>query len=393
MIKARVIAGDVPAGEEFLGNLRPFIWRKHLDFAAIQDIHSIKRQIHAVEGPSRDRGRRPQHQDRARRHPRDRVLRPDPATDLGRPQSRSAPAPDLRRDRAAGRRSAAPAARSADDLIAAYRYLRHVEHRLQMIDDQQTQTLPDERPGAGPPRPVLRPSRTRRSSARRCCIIWARSRITTPTCSRKRPSLGDQGNLVFTGTEDDPATVATLERMGFSGRQRRSPRWCAAWHHGRYRATRSARARELLTELMPKLLEALSQHRRSRHRVPPLRQLHAVAAGGRAAVLPALLQSRTAGSDRGVMGSAPLLADHLSRYPMLLDGVLTAGFFEKVPDRSAMSRDLHRQLVLRRRLPGPPQPDVPLDQGPAVPDRRPPAAGRRATATWRRASSPTSPTP
>src|SRR5262245_66026430 len=44
------------------------------------------------------------------------------------------------------------------------------------------------------------------------------------------------------------------------------------------------------------------------------------------------------------MGSAPLLADHLSRYPMLLDGVLTAGFFEKVPDRGAMSRDLNRQL-------------------------------------------------
>jgi glutamate-ammonia-ligase adenylyltransferase len=50
MIKARVIAGDVPAGSEFLRNLRPFIWRKHLDFAAIQDIHSIKRQIHAVKG-------------------------------------------------------------------------------------------------------------------------------------------------------------------------------------------------------------------------------------------------------------------------------------------------------------------------------------------------------
>src|SRR5262245_26747772 len=44
------------------------------------------------------------------------------------------------------------------------------------------------------------------------------------------------------------------------------------------------------------------------------------------------------------MGSAPLLAEHLSRYPMLLDGVLTAGFFEKVPDRPAMSRDLDRQL-------------------------------------------------
>ncbi|MCZ6483966.1 MAG: glutamine-synthetase adenylyltransferase, partial [Alphaproteobacteria bacterium] len=37
MIKARPVAGDLPAGEEFLGHLRPFLWRKSLDFAAIQD--------------------------------------------------------------------------------------------------------------------------------------------------------------------------------------------------------------------------------------------------------------------------------------------------------------------------------------------------------------------
>ncbi|MFQ5972135.1 MAG: glutamine-synthetase adenylyltransferase, partial [Alphaproteobacteria bacterium] len=50
MIKARPAAGDYAAGVSFLANLRPFIWRKHLDFAAIQDIHSIKRQIHAHKG-------------------------------------------------------------------------------------------------------------------------------------------------------------------------------------------------------------------------------------------------------------------------------------------------------------------------------------------------------
>jgi len=50
MIKARAVGGDIAAGELFLRRLRPFVWRKHLDFAAIQDIHSIKRQIHAVKG-------------------------------------------------------------------------------------------------------------------------------------------------------------------------------------------------------------------------------------------------------------------------------------------------------------------------------------------------------
>jgi len=45
-IKARACAGDIPRGQAFLAELLPFIWRKNLDFAAIADIHSIRRQIH-----------------------------------------------------------------------------------------------------------------------------------------------------------------------------------------------------------------------------------------------------------------------------------------------------------------------------------------------------------
>ena len=52
MIKARACAGDIPAGDAFLAELRPFVWRKNLDFAAVEDIHSIKRQIHAAKGGS-----------------------------------------------------------------------------------------------------------------------------------------------------------------------------------------------------------------------------------------------------------------------------------------------------------------------------------------------------
>ena len=46
LIKARPVAGDKIAGDAFLAELTPYIWRKYLDFAAIADIHSIKRQIH-----------------------------------------------------------------------------------------------------------------------------------------------------------------------------------------------------------------------------------------------------------------------------------------------------------------------------------------------------------
>ncbi|MGZ9116916.1 MAG: [protein-PII] uridylyltransferase family protein, partial [Methylocystis sp.] len=49
-IKARPVAGDIFAGEQFLQELAPFVWRKYFDFAAIADVHSIKRQIHAHKG-------------------------------------------------------------------------------------------------------------------------------------------------------------------------------------------------------------------------------------------------------------------------------------------------------------------------------------------------------
>jgi len=50
LIKARPVAGDLALGERFLQTLKPFIWRKYFDFAAIADIHAMKRQIHAVRG-------------------------------------------------------------------------------------------------------------------------------------------------------------------------------------------------------------------------------------------------------------------------------------------------------------------------------------------------------
>ena len=99
MIKARACAGDQTAAARFLKAIEPFVWRRNLDFAAIEDIHSIKRQIHAHGGHGDDRRRRPQHQARARRHPRDRVLRADAAADSGRAQSG---APAARHARRAG---------------------------------------------------------------------------------------------------------------------------------------------------------------------------------------------------------------------------------------------------------------------------------------------------
>ena len=91
LIKARPAAGDIKLGERFLADLAPFIWRKYFDYAAIADIHAMKRQIHAVRGHERGRRPRPRRQTRPRRHPRNRIFRPDATAHFWR-----TPPPDAR---------------------------------------------------------------------------------------------------------------------------------------------------------------------------------------------------------------------------------------------------------------------------------------------------------
>ena len=133
-------------------------------------------------------------------------------------------------------------------------------------------------------------------------------------------------------SEDDPDTIATLRRMGF-----RDPGSVAAmvrsWHHGRPRATRSARARELLTELMPALLAAFA--RQTNPDAALVRfgtMLERLPAGVQVLSLfwrnPALLDRMA-----GILGAAPTLADHLARHPAALDGLLAADVLRRGRDR------------------------------------------------------------
>ena len=255
MIKARLVAGDEIAGKRFLKKLRPFIWRKHLDFAAIEDIHSIKRQIHAVKG----------HRE---------VAVAGHNIKLGRGGIREVEFfaqtqqliwggrnPDLRCRATLDAIEALVVLGKtkrlvADSLIAAYRYLRHVEHRLQMIDDQQTQTLPPDGPALDRVALFCDHASTPEFEF---MLRYHLGRVEDYYAElfEEAPSLGGPGSLVFTGTEDDPDTVKTLRQMGFPDGSLVSG-LIRTWHHGRDRATRSARAREVLTELMPRLLEALA---------------------------------------------------------------------------------------------------------------------------------------
>ena len=141
-IKARALAGDLPRAKAFLEELQPFVWRRNLDFAAIADIHAIKRQIHTWKAD-------------------DRLIAKGVDLKLGRGGIREVEFyVQTQQLILGGRQRILRSPRTLDALHAlaetghvsteaavnmttAYRTLRALEHRAQMLADEQTHKLPD----------------------------------------------------------------------------------------------------------------------------------------------------------------------------------------------------------------------------------------------------------
>jgi [glutamine synthetase] adenylyltransferase / [glutamine synthetase]-adenylyl-L-tyrosine phosphorylase len=334
LIKARAVAGDLAAGARILSDLAPFIWRKYLDFAAIADIHAMKRQIHAfrgfgdiaVAGHNIKVGRggireieffvQTQQLIAGGRQPELRVS--DTLSVLG----------------ALEEQRWITAAVHAE-LDQAYRFLRTIEHRLQMVADEQTQTLPSEpeplealaRFSGFPDTPAFAARLT--AELERVQGHYARLFEHSPELTR------GGGNMVFAGEADDPGTLEALAGLGY-----KEPAAVIAgvrgWHHGRYPAVRTARARELLTEMQPVLIEALA-----RTANPDLaflgfdRFLSELPSGVQLFSLlkqnPGLIELIAA-----IMGTAPRLARILSKRRRVLDAVLAPGFFGSLPTAESL---------------------------------------------------------
>ena len=342
-IKARPVAGDIYAGEQFLKELAPFVWRKYFDFAAIADVHSIKRQIHAHKG-----------------HGKIAVLGHN--IKLGRGGIREieffTQTQQLitggRDPRLRGRQTlqmldqlvesgwVAPSAR--DELREAYMFLRDVEHRIQMVADEQKHTLPDTVDGVaniGRMMGFATYDDFAEALIRRLEIVqghYARLFEAAPELTAAT------GNLVFTGDDDDPGTLETLSRLGYAN-PKTVTETIRGWHFGRYAATRSTVARERLTELTPALLECLARTGNADKaflafdkllgRLPAGVQLFSLLVSH-----PRLLDLMAA-----IMGAAPKLAETISRRPRVVGALLEPGFFETAPGADDLSQRLSLQLA------------------------------------------------
>jgi len=346
MIKARVVAGDKDAGAEFLKFLKPFIWRKSLDFDTIKDIQSIKRQINSHRG-SHDiqllghnvklgRGGIREIEFYAQTQQliwggRDRTLRTVPTR-----QSLNALVQAEHEKQS-----------NADTLIKAYEFLRRVEHRLQMVDDAQTHSLPETPEGIAHIAIFLGFKTVQDFEAALLHTLGLVEALYAQLFSDQSDVTvhgSERSNLVFTGADSDPETLSTLSEMGYKNVQAIDAA-VRGWHHARYRAMRSSRAQEILTELMPIILSTMANTTDPDSaflrfddflsKLPAGVQLFSMFQSN-----PTMLKLIAE-----IMGTAPRLAEHLAQKAGILDGVLTPGFFADLPTAADMKADLDQALL------------------------------------------------
>ncbi len=318
-IKARAAAGDIAAGERFLKVLTPFVWRRHLDFAAIEDAHNMRLRIRAHKNIGRE------------------ISLPGHNMKLGRGGIREIEFftqtqqlisggrdPDLR-----VRGTVEGLSRLADkgwvpDIVADrlsdnYRFHRMVEHRLQMVHDAQTQELPGN--GDGFARLAAMMDRTQADLEEELL-----DRLT-----------GVHGQIEGFFKPDDDHTV--LEGVASAELDQTL---IARWNS--YPALRSDRAAQIFERLKPDILSRLAVS------VDPKAAL--LAFDGFLSGLPAGVQLLSMFEARpqlidllvDIVGTAPGLAQYLSRNARVLEAVIAGHFFTPWPGEVALRSELDGHL-------------------------------------------------
>ena len=337
MIKARPLAGDRPAGLRFLDQIKPFVWRRHLDFAAINDIAAMKRRIDLHKGTALGRGS----------DPVSRLLGHDVKLGEGGIREIEFIAQTLQlvwggRDPGLrGRETVATLAQlaatdhiggdSAEQLTESYRFLRRVEHRLQMINDRQTHRLPADAAGFAALSLFLGFATPQAFAAELLAHLeHVRASHMALFADIKLDAPDERMLFPITGLEPDANTEAQLAQLGFH-ETGRIVTAVGLWRAGHPRSLRSERARELLDQLLPTLLRALARQAEPDQAFARFDRLLSALPSG--VQILSLFQHNRRLIERlaVVLGAAPTLSDHLAHAPQALEGLLAQSDLDPNP--------------------------------------------------------------
>lgn len=334
MIKARISAGDHAVGEDFLSHIRPFVWRRHMDFAAVGDIHAIKERIFqhygdrdiALEGHNIKVG--------------EGGIRSIEFFAQIQQLIAGGRNPDLRATSTREALSALNKAKIIDNaqtqqLVEAYEFLRTIEHRLQMIDDEQTQTLPETLVGMTHLATFL--------GFEEVSDFKTRLLGTLSIVKRHYDTLpGNTENSIPAFLNSPEALERRLFSWGFS---EASASTIKKWSKAPYKSLKSPRARNIFANLLPEVLESFSRSSDPDKALERFDDFLSKLPSG--VQIFALFQNnpwvfQVIGK---ILTTAPNLAGELARRPDLMDYLLNPTFFDPPGDKAALRESLKSALA------------------------------------------------
>ena len=353
MIKARPIAGDIRAGYDFLKRINSFIWRKHLDYAALEDIHSIKKLIHShhKHGQITLAGQ-------------DVKLGPGGIREIefyaqvfqlisgGKEPTLRVPATCDALNMLLENKKITKD--SHKTLISVYVFLRTLEHRLQMVNDDQTHSIPKD---------ALEIDRIAKFMGYKETSDFEKEFVNNITnvhhlfndllYDNTQSTSKNEAILPFLPNEYHPATLKAIEKSGYDD-AKQIYSIIQNWLNGRYRACRTERARDKLLHLIPDILRSFSHYKNAKEGF--LKFDHFLSQLPSGIQLFSFLSAQPWLLDllAKIMNMAPDLSASLAKRPLLLDAMLTDNFFTQSihhQDQSLknmLQKDLEIQMSLSK---------------------------------------------
>lgn len=335
-IRARAAAGDKPLGDYFLKSIQPFVWRRSLDFGQLANIRKMSGQIRdhyhkgQVLGPGYDlkrgRGGIRECEFFAQAH---QLIHGGRDPGLRMADTRTALAALAVRERIG--------ADEAETLSSAYELLRTIEHRLQMLDDRQTHSLPENSDD------LDRAARLHGLTDGGALIALLEPVVAQVGAvydglagdeEESTQRLADEGlpledQLSALGYADPPAVAQRLAR----------------WRSGQLRAIRSSSAREAFETVLPKIMEALAKAPDPSNALARFDNViealpSAINFFNLLDARPALLQLLA-----DILSYAPTLADALARRGELLEGLIDTSAFRLPESCEALAAELEARIV------------------------------------------------
>ena len=342
-IKARVIAGDCQAGAELLKTLKPFVYRKYLDYGTIESIRTMKAMIE---------------RETARKGMQGNIklgrggIREIEFIAQTQQLIRGGREPQLQERRLLTVLPRLVAAGSLDlgagaDLTEAYIFLRNIEHRLQMTADQQTQQLPTEETAqlklacaSGFPHVKALADELERQRERVHRHFAQLFRTDEDTAGEREP---DKLAAVWLGTADAESAKQILRDSGYA-QPEEALNLVNALREGPMVTAFSTGARARMDRVVPLVLKAAGQSDDPQTTLQRL--VHLLEAIGRRTVYFSLMAENPQVLTQLVRlgGASPWIASWIAQHPILLDELLDPTLYE-LPTPEALRDELRQRLA------------------------------------------------